>query len=45
VNVDFDDETSRQLSLVRYREYVIGRPGGKGDAIFGDVLKTTNLRY
>lgn len=45
INIDFDDETSRQLSMVRYYECVTDRLKKKGEQIFSDILATMKLRY
>ena len=45
INIDFDDETSRRLSMVRYYECVTDRLKEKGERIFNDILATMNLRY
>jgi radical SAM superfamily enzyme YgiQ (UPF0313 family) len=45
INIDFDDETSRQLSMVRYYECVTDRLKEKGVQIFNEILAAMNLRY
>ena len=45
INIDFDDETSRHLSMVRYYECVTDRLKEKGEQIFNDILATMKLRY
>jgi len=45
INVDFDDDTSKQLSLVRYRDCVVDRLGSTGRKVFDDILETMNMRY
>jgi len=45
INIDFDDETSRHLSMVRYYECVTDRLKEKGEQIFNEILATMNLRY
>jgi predicted fused transcriptional regulator/phosphomethylpyrimidine kinase len=45
INIDFDDETSRQLSMVRYYECVTDRLKEKGEQIFNEILAAMNLRY
>ena len=45
INVDFDEETSRQLSMVRYYECVTDRLGDEGKRIFDDIISSMKLRY
>jgi len=45
INIDFDDTTSQQLSLVRYYECVTDRLKEKGEKIFQDIISTMHLRY
>lgn len=45
IDIDFDDETSRHLSMVRYYECVTDRLKEKGEQIFNDILATMKLRY
>ena len=45
INIDFDDETSRHLSMVRYYECVTDRLKEKGVKIFNDIMTTMKLRY
>ncbi len=46
LNCDFDDETSKMLSMARYHDCVIDRLGKvKGDQVFDKITKTTNIRY
>ena len=45
INIDFDDETSRHLSMVRYYECVTDRLKEKGEQIFNEILAAMNLRY
>ena len=45
INMNFDDETSQHLSMVRYYECVTDRLKEKGEQIFDDILSTMHLRY
>lgn len=45
LDIDIDEDTSRNLSMVRYRECVTDRLGKKGEKIFDEVLATMRLRY
>lgn len=45
INIDFDDQTSQHLSMVRYYECVTDRLKEKGERIFNDILATMRLRY
>ncbi|MBW1685108.1 MAG: cobalamin-dependent protein [Deltaproteobacteria bacterium] len=45
LGVDFDDDTSKDLSSVRYFECVTDRLKHKGEEIFEQILSTTKLRY
>jgi len=45
IDVDFDDETSRRLSLARYRDCVVDRLGERGAEIFEGIVAGMNLRY
>lgn len=45
MDIDFDQETSRHLSMVRYYECVTDRLKEKGDKIFNDILSNMKLRY
>lgn len=45
INIDFDDETSRELSMVRYYECVTDRLPERGRDIFDEILKSMKLRY
>ena len=45
IDVEFDDETSRRLSLARYRDCVVDRLGRRGGEIFADIVAGMNLRY
>jgi len=45
IEIDFDDETSRKLSMVRYYECVTDRMKEKGEAIFNDIISGMNLRF
>ena len=45
IKIDFDDETSRHLSMVRYYECVTDRLKEKGEQLFNEILATMKLRY
>jgi hypothetical protein len=45
IDIDFDDETSKALSAVRYSECIIDRLKSKGQAILDEIIRTTKLRY
>lgn len=45
IDIDFDDQTSRHLSMVRYYECVTDRLEEKGEQIFNDILSSMQLRY
>lgn len=45
IDADFDEATSRALSLERYRECVKDRLGRKGELIFDEIVRSMNLRY
>lgn len=45
INVDFDEETSKHLSMVRYYECVTDRLPTEGKAIFDEILSSMKLRY
>ena len=45
INVDFDDSTSKDLSIVRYHDCVVDRLKEEGESVFRRVLSTTNVRY
>ncbi len=45
IDVDLDDETSRRLSLARYRDCVVDRLGRRGEEIFESIIAGMNLRY
>ncbi|MBW1854627.1 MAG: cobalamin-dependent protein [Deltaproteobacteria bacterium] len=45
IDIDFDDQTSRYLSAVRYYECVTDRLGERGEQIFNDILKSMHLRH
>jgi radical SAM superfamily enzyme YgiQ (UPF0313 family) len=45
IDVDFDDDASRALSLARYRDCVTDRLGERGAEIFAGILRGMNLRY
>ena len=45
IDIDFNDETSKQLSMVRYYECVTDRLKGKGEQIFEEIINSMNLRY
>ena len=45
INIDYDDETSQNLSMVRYRECVIDRLGKRGKEIFNDIIGSMRLKF
>lgn len=45
INIDFDEETSKHLSMVRYYECVTDRLPTEGKAIFDEILSSMKLRY
>jgi len=45
LDIDYDENTSRRLSLARYYECVTDRLGQAGERIFADILSTMKLRY
>jgi hypothetical protein len=45
LDIDYDEDTSRRLSMARYYECVTDRLGQTGERIFGDILSTMKLRY
>jgi radical SAM superfamily enzyme YgiQ (UPF0313 family) len=45
INIDFDEETSKHLSMVRYYECVTDRLPTDGKAIFDKILSSMKLRY
>jgi radical SAM superfamily enzyme YgiQ (UPF0313 family) len=45
IDIDFDDQTSRHLSAVRYYECVTDRLGERGEQIFNEIVSTMRLRY
>lgn len=45
IDIDFDDETSRNLSMLRYYECVTDRLKEKGGKIFKDIIAGMNIRY
>ncbi len=45
MDVEFDEETSKKISLTRYKECVMDRLKEKGEEVFEKILKTTKLRY
>lgn len=45
IDIDFDDQTSRHLSMVRYYECVTDRLKEKGEQIFNDILSSMHLKY
>jgi len=45
IKMDFDEEVSQGLSMLRYRECVVDRLGDKGERIFNDILSTMRLRF
>jgi radical SAM superfamily enzyme YgiQ (UPF0313 family) len=45
IDIDFTDEASRNLSIVRYHDCVVDRLKEKGEQIYNDILKDMNIRY
>ena len=45
VKIDYDEDTSQALSMLRYRECVIDRLGYKGKEIFDDIISSMKLRF
>lgn len=46
LELDFDSETSKELSTARYHDCVIDRLGKeKGEEVFQRITQTTNIRY
>ena len=45
LDIEFDDETSRRLSMARYYECVTDRLKQRGKEIFDQILSGMNLRY
>jgi radical SAM superfamily enzyme YgiQ (UPF0313 family) len=45
IECDFDDEASKHLSTVRYRDCVIDRLDDQGELIFDEIMNATKLRY
>lgn len=45
IDVDFDGETSRRLSLARYRDCVVDRLGTRGEELFEDIVAGMNVRF
>jgi hypothetical protein len=45
IDVDFDAQTSRRLSLARYRNCVVDRLGPQGEGIFEQIVAGMNLRF
>jgi radical SAM superfamily enzyme YgiQ (UPF0313 family) len=45
INIDFDENTSKELSMERYYECVVDRLGEKGKQLFNEIQKTMKLRF
>jgi hypothetical protein len=45
IDIDFNDETSKNLSTVRYHDCLVDRLPFEGEKIFEKVLTATKLRY
>lgn len=45
IDIDFDEQTSQHLSIVRYHECVTDRLKEKGEQIFNDILKSMHIRH
>jgi len=45
IDVDFDDETSKQLSITRYHDCIVDRYDENGEELFNKIIAETKLRY
>jgi hypothetical protein len=45
IKIDYDEEISQQLSMIRYYECVTDRLGEKGERIFNDILSSMKIRF
>jgi hypothetical protein len=45
IDVEFDDEASKNLSMTRYHDCVVDRLKDKGESIFDDIQKSMKIRY
>lgn len=45
IDIDFDEDTSKRLSMLRYRECVVDRLGVRGERIFDEILGSMRLRF
>jgi len=45
IDIDFDDSTSRVLSMNKYYECVVDRLKDKGAIVFDEIRKTSNIRF
>ncbi|KKL84831.1 hypothetical protein LCGC14_1960770, partial [marine sediment metagenome] len=45
IEVEFNDETSKKLSMARYKECVVDRLKEEGEEVFKEIAETTNVRY
>jgi radical SAM superfamily enzyme YgiQ (UPF0313 family) len=45
IDVEYDEETSRRLSLARYHDCVVDRLGARGEKLFGEIVAGMKLRY
>jgi len=45
MDVEFDEEISKKISFMRYKECVMDRLKDRGEEVFKKILKTTKLRY
>ena len=45
LDIEFDDDSSKLLSTVRYHDCVVDRLPQNGETIFNELIKDTRLRY
>lgn len=45
IDMDFDDEVSKNISMTRYYECVVDRLGDKGKQLFEQIQNTMKIRY
>lgn len=45
IDVDFDDETSKQLSITRYHDCIVDRYDEKGEEFFNKIIAETRMSY
>jgi radical SAM superfamily enzyme YgiQ (UPF0313 family) len=44
LDIEYDQDISKQLSMIRYKNCIRDRLGNKGIAIFNDIVKNMNIR-